>query len=641
MLDRRSGELNFAFNPDTLAGTITQTETGKVWAIDLSAARGVVVGSPAPTHAQFPWTQTNRAVERLARGGGRGLRPSDVVASRALPGGIELSFRVGGADFRVTLTLTDRPDELLVSVEPLAGGASDLVAADLPGPVLPADGAAVQVLVAYRHQGRLYTGSPGALETDTPDRRELLMPDGRHRLRFFGVLGDRERIGRAGSGYVAIMEENADALISIRQADDGAVAASVLWAPSMGTLAYPRTIRYRFQSAPTAATLAKAFREYAKSAGLFKSLKDKIAERPIVGRFIGATACFIGYEASELDYVGTFRRLRQMGHAAFYVFPLYHINAGFGEAFAGLKLIDIRGQSAALRELGAITGSWTYVAGLPDRPDVHRLAMRNADGTMVLNWQIGTECWPQPCTSRCMQLLSGQRDLLGQADVHHFDTTASSSLLECCSPAHPLDRRAERAARVAQFQFAAAGGSAIASEGVKDWAVPHYDMGSNKEIPLLHGSPAFRAAPIQHLVYHDALFMLWWEADTYDIPYWLGGHAAEQALTDMLYGDMPLIMPVGRQYRWAGPDKEAGVVEFEHTLDMAEVADAARRAATVAGHFARVATEEMTGFDWLSDDGTVQQTQFGNGTSVIANFGAAPFRGDGGTVVPPGAAACV
>ncbi|MDD4888999.1 MAG: hypothetical protein PHU85_03645 [Phycisphaerae bacterium] len=637
MVERHSGNLTFSFNSGTLTGTVTQAG-GRVWGINLAGARGIAVGSPEPMSAAFPWAQTCHTLDRL-----RPLRPRDLVRERELANGVELDFRVGGADFRVTMTLSDdRPDEFVFSLQPLPIGRADLLAAELPGPIGPADGSPIQVLAVYRHQGRLFTGLPGALEPEAPHLRELAMPEGRHRLRFFGVLGDGERIGSAGAGYIAIIDENADAQITLRQESDGRVSSSVAWLPSMGTLAYTRTIRYRFQDNPTVTTLARGFREYAKSAGLFKSLKDKIAERPSVGKLAGATACFIGYEACGLDYVGTFRRLREMGHTAFYAFPLYHINCGFDDTFAGMKLIDIRDKTAGLRALGAITASWTYLAGVADRVELQRLASRNADGTMPLNWRIGDEIWPQTCMAMAAQWFAGQGEAIRQADAHHFDTTASNTLMECYAPSHPLNRRGDRAARIELFREATRHGCIVGSEGVKDWAVPHYDIGSNKEIPVLGESPAYRIVPAQHLVYHDALFSLWWEVHPYDCPHFgIGGHLDSQSLTDLLYGDMPLIFPVGRQYRWAGQGMEAGAVEFEQSLEMPEVPAAAKRSADVARQFGRVATEDMTDFRWLSLDGTVQQTAFGNGASVIANFGAEPFRAFNGAVVPPMAAISV
>ena len=54
----------------------------------------------------------------------------------------------------------------------------------------------------------------------------------------------------------------------------------------------------------------------------------------------------------------------------------------------------------------------------------------------------------------------------------------------------------------------------------------------------------------------------------------------------------------------------------------------------MADNFARVATAEMTDFAWLSADGRVQQTQFANGVSMVANFGDAPAEA-AGRLVPP------
>ncbi|MGQ9661674.1 MAG: hypothetical protein ACUVWX_04945, partial [Kiritimatiellia bacterium] len=446
--------------------------------------------------------------------------------------------------------------------------------------------------------------------------------------------------GRARSGYVAIIEENADARIALRQDQTGRLTYSVRWLPSMGTLSYPRTIRYRFLSHPTVTSLAKSFRQYAKSAGLFRSLEEKIAERPLLGKLIGATACFVGYEASKLDYVDTFRRLRAMGHKRFYAFPLYHVNCGFEGQFGGMQLIDIRDCAQELRQLGAITGSWVYLAGLPEQPHLARLALRNADGTVPLNWRIGDELWLQTCMIEARQWLAGASEAIDEADAHHFDTTASNSLMECYVPTHPADRRTDRAARIAIFEEVLKRGRIVASEGVKNWAVPYYDIGSNKEIPVANETPAFRVVPLQHLVYHDAIFALWWEVDTYDCPHFGGGNPVAQSLTDLLYGDMPLLFPVGRQYRWVDRGRWHAE-EFEHSLELLACQEAARRAVEVASNFERVATAEMTSFDWLTPDGTVQQTEFANGVSVIANFGTQLFGLASGRVVQPMTAVCL
>lgn len=634
LIEREATGLHLRFDPTTLAGHVVQTTGGAGWRIDLAEARGVACGAAEPMFAELPWVQHCRAMQRLEP-----LRPEQIENIIPLPNGVALDFRVGGASFRIVLELCDRPAEFVFRLQPLATGRNDLIAAELPGPILPAGGEPVQVLMDWRHQGRLFTGAPGPLDPHRPEARELTVPDGQHRLRFFGVLGDRDRLGAARAGYVVIIEENADALLVLRQGDGGRLSCSTAWLPSMGTLSYERILRYRFEDRPTTTTLAKSFRRYAMDAGLFKSLKEKIAERPALGNLIGATACFIGYEASTLDYIGTFRHLREMGHKRFYVFPIFHINCGFGSEFAGMKLIDIRAQADALRQLGATVGSWTYISGLADRPELIRLAARNPDGTTPLNWRIGKDVWPQFCQRQAVQFLAGCGELLTAADAHHFDVTASGSLMECYAPTHPLDRRGDRACRIAQFQEAARHGCVVASEGVRDWAVPYYDMGSNKEVPVRDETPAYRILPLQHLVYHDAIFSLWWEVHPYDCSWFgLGGDPLWQSLTDLLYGDMPLIFPVGRQYRWKGEGMSREAEEFEQYLDLPLCREAAERAVAVADSFGRVATEEMTDFAWLSEDGRVQQTHFANGVSVVANFGGEPFAAPDGRIVPPLAA---
>jgi hypothetical protein len=75
-------------------------------------------------------------------------------------------------------------------------------------------------------------------------------------------------------------------------------------------------------------------------------------------------------------------------------------------------------------------------------------------------------------------------------------------------------------------------------------------------------------------------------------------------------------------------------IVYDLTLDDAKVQEAAQLAVRVAKNFGRVATEELTRFQLLEPDGSVQQTEFANGVSVIANFRHEPFRTENGLTVP-------
>lgn len=628
MFHRESRILSFTFDIKTLEGSITQDKNGFAWRFNLSAAGGVHCGQPDPMYAEAPWKQHCRAIKSL-----KSLKTEFMQDHRETESGVELDFKMDGAYFRLDLSIGPEPEAFCFQLIPLDSGATDIVAAELPGAIFPAADSGIQVLADYRHQGRLFTGSAGAIETEVPELRELRMGDGRHRMRFFGVLGDRKTIGKARSGYTAIIEENADAEIVLKQAGNGALSCHPAFLPCMGTISYARKVRYLFTEDATIAKIAKTFRKYAIQSGLYKSLKEKAEERPLLKQLPGSTACFIGYNQDDADYPGTLRTLRGMGHRKFFVFPTFHINPGIESPIG--SFIDIKKAIPSLKKESALTGSWTWLSSCPpNQPAALRFSLKNADQTSPLNWRIGDALYYQSCPRAALQVLDARtRDFL-EADAHHFDTTTSNALLECYDLHHPMDRRGDRAFRIEQFKRVLSLGKIVSSEGVKDWAVPFYDIGSNKEIPVKSETPAFRVVPLTHLVYHDALFFLWWEVDTYDCAHWLGGDLPRQSLADLLYGDMPLIFPAGAQYRWASKSHEEAVM-MRQSLDLPACLQAAKRAVPVADHFGDVAMDEMTDFQFLSEDGAVQETYFSGGTRVSGNFKMEPWPLSNGRVLRP------
>ncbi|MGQ9661958.1 MAG: hypothetical protein ACUVWX_06430, partial [Kiritimatiellia bacterium] len=181
MTQRESVDLVLTFDPESLTGQIVHKSVGTTWRFNLGTAPGVAVRHPEPMVAEFPWSQHCRALGRL-----RSLLPSDLRRVRETGDGLELGFHVGGADFRVVLRLSGAGNEIIFKLQPLPTGRVDLIAADLPGPVVPEDGSPIQVLLFYQNQGRLFTGRPGVLEPQKPQLYELDLAEGQYRMRFFG-----------------------------------------------------------------------------------------------------------------------------------------------------------------------------------------------------------------------------------------------------------------------------------------------------------------------------------------------------------------------------------------------------------------------------------------------------------------------
>lgn len=90
------------------------------------------------------------------------------------------------------------------------------------------------------------------------------------------------------SGVMAIVETPDDMSIQMLRDKEGRLTVQPIWEASRGEFAYPRRIRYVFFTDGGYVAQAKRYREYAKSVGLFKTLRQKLAENPNVGLLMAA-----------------------------------------------------------------------------------------------------------------------------------------------------------------------------------------------------------------------------------------------------------------------------------------------------------------------------------------------------------------
>ena len=85
------------------------------------------------------------------------------------------------------------------------------------------------------------------------------------------------------------------------------------------------------------------------------------------------------------------------------------------------------------------------------------------------------------------------------------------------------------------------------------------------------------------------------------------------------------------QYGWPGRDHETYL--YRYRFEDPVVQHALQQALPVARLHRRIGKADLAAFRMLSDDGYVQQTEFSDGTSVVANF-ANELR-DAGTGIGP------
>lgn len=89
------------------------------------------------------------------------------------------------------------------------------------------------------------------------------------------------------SAMMIIVETPNDAAYQFEHPAGGPTVIGPRWRPALGKLGYPRTARMCFIPDGNYVDMAKRYRSYVINTGLFVSLKDKIARKPIVKELIG------------------------------------------------------------------------------------------------------------------------------------------------------------------------------------------------------------------------------------------------------------------------------------------------------------------------------------------------------------------
>jgi hypothetical protein len=89
------------------------------------------------------------------------------------------------------------------------------------------------------------------------------------------------------SAMIVIVETPDDAAYTFSHPARGPTTMGPSWREQLGHFRYPRRLRMVLLPKGNYVDLAKPYRQYAIDAGWFVSLKDKIAQRPIVGNRIG------------------------------------------------------------------------------------------------------------------------------------------------------------------------------------------------------------------------------------------------------------------------------------------------------------------------------------------------------------------
>ncbi|MGH8071174.1 MAG: glycoside hydrolase [Candidatus Entotheonellia bacterium] len=429
------------------------------------------------------------------------------------------------------------------------------------------------------------------------------------------------------------------------------LTAGVEWPPTRDGHRYERRIRFCTFERGGYVALAKRYRKFLVDSGRFRTLTEKAKELPEVNKLIGAISIHDhAKNESVLEWMianGIRRSLyygpriqtrNERALAAGYVTARYD---NYGQ-IATPELLKVWGPAespheqlkigypdeAIVRQDGSLAPGFPYPVGIEG-------------GVLQTGQQLKTVRAVRRCSA--MQLPWIQKNVPEQVDqlalkARFLDEGTAQPLTECYSTQHPLTRTEDRQARLQLFDYLRSIGQVTGSEGGADWAMPalHYQEGSLSlnyfsfpkgiyvgtapfDLPQEYIATQFnmaRRVPLLALVYHDSVLATWRWNHTPNR--WVRGaeHWDDWDLIHLLYGGMPIFVV-----------NERSIVEKGERM--------LQTYRNVGGVLEKIGGSEMVSHRFLTPDRQVQETRFGNGWGVIANFHQErPYIGEGGPVAP-------
>lgn len=519
-------------------------------------------------------------------------------------------------------------DGVLVTLE-FNSRKNDLRLISLPGS-FRADGLTTRLAVPIM-QGLLYDGRGETFE-------EVYRQGGHggFAMSMAGYLTDR-------GGLLLSVDDYADWRAVVGKTNDHGPYVYACAESSLGELRYPRRARLLLTD-PGITALCKRYRRRVQERGDWKPWSEKIRERPSIERLFGSLMTFIGYNASDVDYLTGFRRLRDYGFDRALVFPVRFNHYSQDFQMGGDAPINLDDEMIeTIKALGYDVAAWTWVHEALDdgSPDRQRRYLRDPSGMPKPQWKIDNQQWYVCCSSTQPDFVrSSYAGPMAEMTWAHFDVSASIGLAECHAAdhphhlGHPMDRRADLTFLRELLGRSVNGNRPVGSEGFNDALATAYDLGTTKLLPSFGGS-AWWTVPMTMLVYHDSMIHDWWEVHSYNVhgnfdhvlPFGrkVDGFAREKAAMDALYGSPPNAFPFGRQYKWVD-EKARTTSSYSVEFDDPPVQEALSAALPVARLHRRIGPIELVSHEFLAEDGSVQATTFADGTRVVMNFGSATYE---------------
>jgi hypothetical protein len=621
---RSNPYLSIGINRKTGRAFVEEKISGEVWAWDWRDVRAADSASSIFSR-EAAENDMRRSPERL-----KPISPESIVP---LPDGFQLRYDQTWGKFSCSVHLAEKDPEVIFQVQPDLRYRCELSAIQFPSTLRP-ESVPRPVFLDTITGGRMHRPSARLGKPLSEAASRFTVTADECWMRYWAVLGKK-------SAVMSILEPGFDAALNYFDDGQGALSFGWIHMPRLGWLDQARTQRFRFVASASYVAIARAYRQYAKQEGFFRSLRDKLEECPSLEKLFGAVLVMVGYlQDSEADYAGIFRKLKQRGVAKAYVYPVGFFNLNGGdELYPGYKWINLdREVLQELDRLGYLYAPWTWLNEiLKGGPFFQEwLTLTRSDGSKSPSWKIGELDWYNSHEGRVLEILKqAAPELRAKYTAAHFDVLNAGTCMENYG-AWSYDRKMNSQFRNAMFAQFSGHDRVVGSEQNKDWAIPYKHFGTNK-LPGPYGKEApFWPVPLWQLAFHDAVMMSWWEHSTYNDPDlghdFSGREIRRRMLLDILTGDLPSVCPVGRMYGWkkpGSPDREIFV--YQYKWDDPVTLRAVDAAVEVSRFNAVHATDDLIYHEFLSEDGQQQQTVYATGTQVkirLPNPGATDDPGE-------------
>lgn len=439
------------------------------------------------------------------------------------------------------------------------------------------------------------------------------------------------------------------------------------WLPEKGKFGYKRTLRHFVTPNDDIPFLCTLYRSWRESLGFVRTMKEKMELVPNVEKILGAADMWVfddnttnrlygreeNTEGKVLDTYKVAKELHDMG-----------VDRMLINSFESVDKENVE----KIKGLGFLTGRYDIYRDMIPAEVAHlmlpiRLKQKekhckcwpddivvNADGTYKKAWALhGTDgnMYDQNAVCDICAIDLAKEEIAEYKEMYGYnawfiDVQCAASLNECYSERHPATRTVSKNAINTQNSYVLenlglvngveAGQEMFAAnycfhEGMMSPALYQAPDAGRRMDTLYYGedipdvtvngmlNPKYRY-PLWELIYHDC-----------NVSYWYWGDSSNNCpelierrdMLNMLYGTPPLYT--------------ANMSQFDFLKDI--IVESYKRVTPVAR---LTALSKMTSFKRLTDDMQVQQTEFDNGVTVIANFSNTDYAHSSGKTVPAGKA---